>query len=255
MGVMKTELQGITVTSVLGALSVRSERGGLDKKVDRHAWGLSFCRDGQITYIQNGIEYVADRHRAVLLPKGGTYVIKRDKTGDFFLINFDCLDLFCDTITLIPIENVGELIADYERIKKLSCFEENRAQIFSVFYGMLHKLHSGNIPCELQGAVRLINGSYCDPTLTNARLAAECKISEVYFRKLFTAHFGTSPKQFILDMRIQRARQLLTEGALGVVAVAEACGFSSPYHFCRLFKQKTGTTPSEYRKANLVHGI
>ena len=220
---------------------------------NRNSYGLSFCKDGQITYIQNGIEYVSDKDCAVILPKGGTYFIRRDKTGDFPVINFDCIDFLCDTVTVIPIRNAEELIADYERMKKLFCFGGNRAQILSIFYGMLHKLSSDNIPGELLGAMRLINGNYCDASLTNAKLAAVCNISEVYFRKLFTKHFGISPKQFIIDVRIQKAKQMLAEGTFGISAIAEKCGFSNQYHFCRLFKHHTGITPSEYRQENLIY--
>jgi len=158
----------------------------------------------------------------------------------------------CDTITVVPVHNADKLIADYERMKKLLCFDGNRAQIFSIFYGMLHKLCSDDIPYELRGAVRLIRSDCCDVSLTNARLAYECNISEVYFRKLFTKHFGISPKQFIIDLRIQRAKQMLAEGALSVSVISEKCGFSNLYHFCRLFKQRVGITPSEYRKANII---
>ncbi len=249
------DLKNITVTEISGAVTVCSEKGRCDRITDRRSYGLSLCVEGQITYIQNGREYISDNGCAVILPKGGTYFIKRDKSGTFPVINFDCLEPLCDTITVIPVQNAEELIADYERMKKLLCFEGNRAQIFSIFYGMLHKLCSDDIPYELRGAVRLIRGDCCDVSLTNARLAYECNISEVYFRKLFTKHFGISPKQFIIDLRIQRAKQLLSEGVLSVAAISEQCGFSNPYHFCRLFKQRTGITPSEYRKANLTYEI
>ena len=246
------DLKNVTVTEISNVITVCSEKGRRDKTTNRNSYGLSFCKEGQITYIQNGSEYVSNKDCAVILPKGATYFIKRDKSGAFPVINFDCLDFLCDTITVIPMQNTEELISDYERMKKLFFFDGNRAQILSIFYGMLHKLSSDNIPRELLGAVRLINSDYCDASLTNTKLAAECNISEVYFRKLFTKHFGVSPKQYIIDLRIQKAKQLLTEDAISISAISETCGSSSPYHFCRLFKQHVGITPSEYRKANFI---
>lgn len=248
-------LKNITITEVQEIFTVYSEKGRCNKISDRRCYGFSLCTEGQITYVQNGIEYVSNKDCAIILPKGGTYDIRREKTGAFHVINFDCLDFLCDEVTVIPIQNPAELIADYERMKKISCFEGNRAQIFSIFYGILHKLCSEKIPRELLGVVKLINSCYCDASLTNAKLAAECNISEVYFRKLFTKHFGISPKQFIIDVRIQKAKQLLAEGALNISAISEKCGFSNFYHFCRLFKKYTGITPSEYRKANLIYEI
>ena len=249
------DLKNVTITKINSLVTVFSEKGECDKMTDRGTYGLSFCKEGQITYIQNGIEYISNKSCAVILPKGGTYYIKRDRAGAFPVINFDCLDFLCDTITVIPIQNAEELIADYERMKKFFCFDENRAQVFSMFYGILHKLCSNNIPHALLGAVHLINTDYCDASLTNAKLAAVCNVSEVYFRKLFKKHFGISPKQFIIDVRMQKAKQLLAEGSLSASAISEKCGFSNPYHFCRLFKQHTGITASAYKKENMVYKI
>lgn len=245
------DFQKITVTEIYGAVTVYSEKGRYDKMTNRKSYGLSLCESGQITYLQDEKEYVSEPNCVVILPKGGNYEIRGDKTGSFPVINFDCSDFLCDTVTVIPIQNAQSLLADYERIKKLFYFDGNRARRFGIFYEMIHKLCSDDLPRVLQSAVHLIDHAYCDPTLTNAKLAAECQISEVYFRKLFTKHFGVSPKQFVIDVRLQKAKQLLSEGALSVAEISEQCGFSNAYHFCRIFKQHTGSAPSEYRKKNL----
>ena len=248
------DLSDVTVTEINNVVTVYSEKG-IDKTVKRKHYGLSLCYEGQITYVQNGIEYVSSKGTAVILPKDGTYEIERDKTGRFPVINFECLRFLCDTITVIPVQNAEELIADYERMNKLFCFKGNRAQLFGIFYGMLHKLNADDTPPELQRAMRLIKNDFCNTALTNAKIAAECNMSEVYFRKLLTKHFGISPKQFVIEMRIKKAQKMLVEEGGGISVISETCGFSGPYHFCRLFKQKTGTTPSEYRKANRIYEI
>ena len=252
---MPMDLRNAVITDITDVFTVYSVKDRFERMHNRKCYGLSLCRAGQITYIQNGKEYLSEVDTVAILPKGCTYWIRGDKTGYFPLINFECREFLCDTVTVLPVENAEELIADYERIQKLFFCEGNHAQIFSIFYGMLHKLSSDTIPFQLERAVQLIKNEYGNPLLTNAVLAAECNMSEVYFRKLFTEHFKISPKQYVIDVRIQEAKRMLAQGVYSVAAVSEQCGFSGPYHFCRVFKQRTGTTPTEYRKENLIYKI
>lgn len=249
------DVKSIIVTAIDNVLTVYSEKGRYDTMHERNSYGLSLCAKGQITYVQNGEKYVSNEDCAVILPKGGTYLIQRDKTGFFPVINFQCQDFLCDTIVVIPVRNTEQLMADYEKLKKLFCFGEDRMQMFSIFYSMLSKLCFDNIPYYLRGAVHLIKSDFCDHSITNARLAAKCNMSEVYFRKLFTEHFGTSPKQYIIDLRIQKAKQLLAEGVLNISLIAERCGFANPYHFYHIFKQHVGITPSRFREENRVYDL
>lgn len=241
-------LNDITVTNIGNPLYIYSQKGKHEQMNDRKSYGLSFCAEGQITYIQNGVSYLSHPQTAVILPKGGTYWIRRDKTGYFPVINFDCLESLGNEITVIPIQDVHPLLADFNQIRNLSDWQDRRAQIFSIFYGILHTLCSNTHPYELRKALRLIESTYSTPTLTNERLARECHISEVYLRKLFAKYLHSSPKQFIIRMRLQEAKQRLTEGTLAISAIAEHCGFSNPYHFSRVFKEHVGITPTEYRK-------
>lgn len=249
------DIKSITITDIISAVTVYSKKGRIDEMKCRNHYGLSLCIDGQITYVQNGKETVSDKGSVIILPKGETYRIKRNKTGYFPVINFECAEKLGDTVAAIPISDSGELIADYERLKRSLCFDGNRAKSFSILYGMLYKIGRERIPRELSRAIQRIKSDYSDPALTNEVLAAECNVSEVYFRRLFKEHLGTSPKQYIIDVRIQVAKQLLGEGQLSIAMISERCGFSNQYHFSRLFKQHTGLTPSEYRKANLAYEI
>lgn len=244
------ELKNAVITDIVGVCTVYSPKGRAVKMKNRESYGLSLCIDGQITYTHRGRDYVSDKDHAVILPKGQDYSLKGDKTGSFPVINFQCGELLCDRIEVIRIHNSESLIKDYEEIKRLALYEGNRMKMMSIFYGMLHKLSSENESSELLPALKYIYNNFHLPELTNALLAEKCGFSEVYFRKLFVKQMGLSPRQFIIDIRIQKAKQLLSEGALKIWAVSEACGFSSSYHFCRIFKERAGMTPSEYRELN-----
>ena len=78
-------------------------------------------------------------------------------------------------------------------------------------------------------------------------MADVCFMSESYFRKLFTAHMGESPKNYITRMQLQKATRLLINDNIAVADVALLCGFDDFSTFFRSFKKFYGTSPSAYR--------
>ena len=249
-------LNGITVTDIKQLFIVSSPRGRKEEIRNRKSYGLSFCSEGKITYEMNGKQAVSDEYHAVILPKGMSYSLYGNKSGIFPVINFDCKEFLCGEVISLPIQSANTYIKDFEKMKALSLFEENRAKMMSVFYNILHRLSTeSSVRSVIIPAIRYIESNYQHPKLSNAELAEKCNISEVYFRKIFTENYKTTPKQFIVDIRINKAKQLLSDGFLNIGAVAEECGFSNQFHFCRLFKEKTGITPTEYMKQNRISKI
>ena len=245
-----------TVTDIKGLFTVLSPKGRNETIKNRKSYGLSFCTEGRITYEMNGKQAVSDEYHAVILPKGQSYSLYGNKSGIFPVINFDCKEFLCDEVISLPIQKSDTYVKDFEKMKALSLFEENRAKMMSVFYNILHRLSTeSSVHNVILPAIRHIESSYQNPKLSNAELAEKCNISEVYFRKIFTETYKTTPKQFIVDIRINKAKQLLSDGFSKIGAIAEQCGFSNQFHFCRLFKEKTGLTPTEYMKRNRIYKI
>ena len=249
------DFEKTVITEILGAVTVFSEKGRTDKMEIRKSYGISLCYGGRITYVEDGEEYVSEEGCAVIFPKGKTYLIRREKTGHFPVINFECKEPLCDKITVIKTENADRLLTLYKKIEALFGYPQNKMRIFSLLYEMLHTLSADNIPFVLKKSLRIINEEYQNPALTNDMLARECKVSTVHFRKIFTKHLGISPRQFIIDFRIQKAKQMLTENSLGIREIAERCGFANPYHFSRIFKEREGICAAAYRKKNQMQII
>lgn len=249
-------LKNIVVTEIKDVITVYSPKGRNVKMTDRKSYGMSFCSEGQITYTHNGKKFVSDNKHIIILPKGGSYTLKGEKTGFFPVINFNCNKPLSDTFLLFPIENVDIFMKDFETMKKLFFSQENHAKVMSVFYNMIHNLVSEEPVCKtIEPAIRYIKNNYRSTNLTNEILAKECCISEVYLRKLFNKHLNTTPKQYIAEIRLQKAKQLLSEGSLKINSIFEECGFQSSYNFSRFFKEKTGKTPTEYMKQNRIFRI
>ena len=247
----------LTVTEIEEPVTVHFLKGKTVQMKNRRCYGLSFCTSGQLTYTQNGKQFLSDPDHAVILPMNGTYSIFGDREGYFPVLNFSCVGLDQPEILSIPLSNPQSCLRDCETLHSIFLFGGSRAKTFSVFYRLLDKLSDAACPGTdpLAPAIRYIEGNLQDPSLSNTQLATEAGISEVYLRMLFAKQYHTSPKQYILELRLQKAKQLLTQSPATVTETAEQCGFSSLYHFCRIFKEKTGLTPTQYAKQHKISGI
>jgi AraC-like DNA-binding protein len=78
-------------------------------------------------------------------------------------------------------------------------------------------------------------------------LARELGASYSWFRHTFAAHTGLSPHQYLLELRLVRARHLLAETDCSIKEVATQTGFEDELYFSRLFRQKLEVSPSQWR--------
>ena len=111
--------ENIIITDIQEPVIVHSQKGRQFQMKNRLYFGLSLCISGQITYTMNGKKFVSDKNCAVLLPKGSSYSLSGEKEGLFPLINFDCNNLKCDEIVVIPLDNPKANISDFNTIKNL----------------------------------------------------------------------------------------------------------------------------------------
>jgi AraC family transcriptional regulator len=81
-------------------------------------------------------------------------------------------------------------------------------------------------------------------------LAKESRYSPTHFIRMFHVATGQTPHNYVLHLRVERARQLLANSRLSLTEIALECGFSSHSHMTRVFHQLLGVTPSTYRRTS-----
>jgi len=79
-------------------------------------------------------------------------------------------------------------------------------------------------------------------------LAAEAAYSRSHFLRMFEASTGRTPHRYVLQLRLQRAQELMRKRSAPLIDIAALCGFSSHAHISRVFRQLLGVTPSKYRR-------
>lgn len=79
-------------------------------------------------------------------------------------------------------------------------------------------------------------------------LSAKLNLSTDHFTRLFKKSRGTTPRNFILNARIDTAQNLLQASNHSIARIADILGYSDVYYFSKQFKTRTGLTPTQFRK-------
>lgn len=87
-----------------------------------------------------------------------------------------------------------------------------------------------------------------DRVMSIDEMAESVNMSRSGFQHLYKKMFGVSVINDLISARVERAKRLLSSTDLTVAEIAVKCGYSSEYNFMRRFKDRTGKTPTEYRK-------
>lgn len=114
--------------------------------------------------------------------------------------------------------------------------------------GALLNLLAGASQPELQPYLELIEQCLAEP-LSVDEMALRLHLSPSAFKNNFKQHFGQPPAQFMLEKRLQRARQMLENSEQSITEIGLANGFESTSHFIQCFKKSFGKTPRQARLA------
>lgn len=126
----------------------------------------------------------------------------------------------------------------------------------SIIYDILDKMASDQKlsidDTAIANCVRYIDANFCDPKINIEAVCANAFISVSSLQRAFVKYFGMSPKQYLIQLRMNRALELLTESELSVKEISSACGFTDEKYFSRAFKKKYGYPPSQLGKYMIV---
>ena len=104
-------------------------------------------------------------------------------------------------------------------------------------------------PALLEELTRLRADIYSEPERDWRidSIARMLLVSQSYLQHLYKSYFGKSIKEDVTASRMAYAKYLLFSGDYTVAVISELCGYRNDVHFMRIFKERVGMTPSEYR--------
>lgn len=103
----------------------------------------------------------------------------------------------------------------------------------------------------LKRAIEYINDESCaDYSLDQA--ASLANLSRYHFIRVFKAFTGKTPYDYMMEIKIEKAKKMLSFSSRNITEIACSCGFNNPSHFSSVFKKRTGLSPKQYRFMSLV---
>lgn len=244
-----------TVTRIDNAVFVPSGQGAaVHKNRAYHGLAIHLGESEKLYTFTDGTRLTVKGGEIIFLPKGSCYTVSAKVGGDCYCINFTVADKAVYPPFVCAVKNVSEMLSLFKeavtaRESRTAGFEEKcLADLYRVIYRLKREAEdigylSGRQREILKTATDYISKNYTSGNISIPELAALCRVSEVYLRRLFSRQFGCTPVAYINNLRIAYARELLISGECSVSDAAALSGFNDISYFSREFKKATGVSP------------
>ena len=271
--------------ALVGTLD-RSHVYDVDEKIKTVDCRFFYIMSGEGKIIIEDTEYSIAPGTAVLFSAGTEYVWNIEKVR-FYAINFDYTtdymnvrqsfhpihsELFDESKMMLhepfedevrlnsplvlrgiqSLEHIAELITTEYLMGGEHCDMLLSSLLRSVIATMVRMARRDEItgedsaPLLVRRIIAYINESYEKP-VTNDNIADFFNFNSIYLNRVFKSYTGMSIHSFLIDRRIEAAMEMLRSQTASIGEVAERCGFGNQYHFAKMFKKRTGMSPTDYR--------
>lgn len=224
-----------------------------------------FCGDDNIFGLLKSGEFVFDcgegaqyvkAYEGVVFKKGITYKRKVTKPLEMYLFRYRASeDFFAESKIVFKdlnhIKSTLNLLEQIENNYTYSDFEYKKMLLSDIFtqYIIENKCTGLNLPEDAVVSAALVEiRKNLNKNIKPEQLAKKSYLSYVQFSRRFKNAVGITPQEFINNMRMEKARYMLSQSSLSIKKIADECGFSNEYYFSNFFKKYNNVSPAEYRK-------
>jgi transcriptional regulator GlxA family with amidase domain len=213
--------RGATIAGLCTAGYVIAKAGLLDGKTAAIHWENhdSFLEEFENVTLTKSV-FVVDGNR--ITAAGGTAAI----------------DLMIKLIADDHGEDLANAVADLLVYSSIRTSKDSQRLSIPTRIGVRHP--------KLSSVIQMMEANIEDP-ISPARLASDVGMSTRQLERLFRRYLSRSPKRYYMELRLQKARNLLMQTDMTVINVALACGFASPSHFSKCYRSHYDTTPYRER--------
>ena len=210
---------------------------------------------GRMDFVFPDKTLFCDKENAIFIPKGTTYKIICHEYAESLLFNFQTSPNLSSAESLgeVNIKSAKEL---FQRMEYLFAHKKNfHYMLLSAYYELFSLSFDTDTSKEttekyVNEAENIMVKNFSEDTLTCEGVAKECNISLVYLRKLFLKYRNISPSNYLLKVRMKKAKMYLAEG-YSVKEVSHSVGYRDVYQFSRAYKKYFGYPPTGKTKPRI----
>lgn len=230
-----------------------AHRAGCFEVGPRPYAAFSFRVSGSGAFEIGGTRYVTRPGDVLFLPADTPYKVEYS-VSESIVVHFVRCN-YCESEN-ISVADKSLMARRFERLLEVWEQEHSVNRAKSIIYSILDSMASDRktsiSDTAVSDCIRYIDENFGDPALTVDEVCRIGFVSASSLQRAFLKLLGSSPKQYIIKLRMNRAIALLAEGELSIGEIAIACGFEDEKYFSRAFGKRFGCPPSEYRRRLMI---
>ena len=248
-------LSELIIKKIYGTIRINAKAGALTRRKNRECWGIAVKINGRTEYHCEGETLFSDKNNIVVLPKNSSYTWT-SSGGECLMIDFEA-DASCKKIFSFSIQDNFNIVSLLSQIEKNETADEpqnkikNFISLYKIFVILIESCRKHYFPPKkkilIAPAVNYISENYTNPEINNKMLSQITGLSEVYFRKLFAELYKCPPMEYVQNLRMKKAAEMLSSDYDSIESIALSLGYGSVYHFSKMFKKRFGVSPSKYK--------
>ena len=250
-------MKNIFVSNVKSITCPFSSIGSGGRRVNRNNHAIIFKFEGETIYFSNYKTYISNAENIAFLPKGCNYSWKSQIEGHFYSIEFEG-NIDIDEIKIFKYQHKEKLLKIFSNYEYdlLNNKEIKEFIMLKYTYEILYELLTGNLSkkyhptSKKEDMIKILE--YIDKNislpLSNELLAKKSGYSTSYFRNIFIKTIGVSPMQYVTQVRMEKAVEMLESDYGTITNLAFSLGYENIYHFSNVFKKYYGMSPLQYKK-------
>ena len=240
------------------AMYVKSGTGKL-VTTDRPFHGLALYLDDAYEVTFDGKNYIPISYGDIIYyPKHSNYKTKKHfESKGIYAVNFDYHTTVSFEPMVLKTKNTEKYLFHFKELDKIhkkrpvGYKKLYKSELYKIFALLEYEYNLQYTPQDafiaLHPAIDYILSNYTNEIINIDKLATLCKMSPTNFRYLFKMKHGVSPKQYVTQLKMSYAKELLLSNAT-VESIADEFGYCDTAAFSKAFKKHTGLSPLEYKR-------